>query len=109
MKENGFAMEECKALLRYKVPKLAPDGLSCSITKELEENPFDLAREVFQINLDDVKEQDLSAVIGNKALRIWHLNKVVDLLLQKIPIDWFGIYRLINYNGYSSQSCLSDK
>jgi L-methionine (R)-S-oxide reductase len=61
----------------------------------LEPNPFDLAKEVFAIdsNSPSFKEQ---------VLRLQKLNQIVERIHELVPVDWFGIYRRVEYQGYYS-------
>ena len=37
---------------------------------------------------------------GTQALRLWRLNQIVDQIYKIVPVDWFGIYRRVEYQGY---------
>lgn len=63
-----------------------------SLSHELEEKPFDLAQSLFQSEVKDLLKSE-------QLQRIWRLKNVISNLLKKFHVDWFGIYRLVNYQG----------
>jgi len=72
-------------LLSYPVPKLTPDG-SCSLSDELEDEPYDL---IASLEYNDVSKEPALKLI-------YRLNEIVKLLHQETGADWTGIYRKLN-------------
>lgn len=71
--------------LTYLVPKLTPDG-SCSITEELDDEPYDLKKIFLSNNFTNEEIHKL----------IYKLDKVVKFLYDETGSDWTGIYKKLN-------------
>jgi len=89
--DNGdveWTDEQLKQMFLYRVPVTTDDG-SCSASKEVAPEPFDLGRELFGTEqwYDTARN---STVTGTVAA----LRRVVDKLQQKTGVDWLGVYRL---------------
>jgi hypothetical protein len=107
-------MEDVKKLTSYRVPKLGKDG-TCSMKGQYEEQPFDLIKEVFEkenVPLDFQLERIMKlnqARIAVPAFFIFFPFLIFDFCLQviatlneEIHVDWLGVYRLVQYQGYCS-------
>lgn len=80
--------KQLKKLFFYDTPKLGPGG-SCSISKEKEDLPYNLAL-TLGLDLEFSKLRE-----STEAIRIWKLYQVVQKVMKEIKPDWFGIYRKI--------------
>lgn len=82
-------------IFQYKVPELSKDGLSCSISKKLEKEPFDLSKIPYNVSIDSVWESHRGVV--EKQM---HLRNCVKQIENLLKCEWFGIYKLIQHEGY---------
>ena len=92
MNEKFDETVEWSTLFQYKVPKLDPNG-ACSKKKELEKDPFDIAKSVYKIDFKEKTKQNEEI-----ATRQYRLGQVVKKIHGIVGMDWFGIYKLIDWN-----------
>lgn len=82
--------EALLALWRYPIPKLGPGG-SCSLSHELDLEPFDL-------RADELRAMSISALRDHpESLRLARLAAAVAALAQETHADWAGFYRRVTH------------
>ncbi|KJE95483.1 hypothetical protein CAOG_005932 [Capsaspora owczarzaki ATCC 30864] len=87
---SPLSQQGIEALYSYRTPKLGPNG-TCSISKDLEEKPFDLGNEVLGVSWQDASV----AAASPHTLRLRRLKALMDGLAHICKVDWIGVYRTI--------------